>query len=400
MLFGFGRKKKQDADKPAEEVLPAGETPAEAEPSTTQEPEERGADAAVPVEPETFVPDAPAPVEADAEVADEPEAIPAPVFVAPPAAEAPAPQPKRSWLGRLTAGLTRSSSKLTEGIGSIFTKRKLDDETLEQLEELLITADMGPATAAKLTAALAKNRFGKEITSEEVREFLAGEIAAILKPVARPLEIQDAGPHVLLMVGVNGTGKTTTIGKLSQGWRADGRNPMLCAADTFRAAAVEQLKVWGERTGSPVIAGAEGADAAGLAFSALEQARSKGNDILMVDTAGRLHNKKGLMDELTKIVRVIRKIAPDAPHSTLLTLDATTGQNAVEQVRVFKEMVEVSGLILTKLDGSAKGGVIVALAQQFGLPVHFIGVGETADDLRPFDAEQFARSLMGLSAVK
>ena len=381
MLFGFGRKKKQDAEKPVEEVLPTEEITAEAEASGTQE---RAADELA-IEPE---------------IAAEPEAIPAPVFIEPATPQAEPHQPKRSWLGRLTAGLTRSSSKLTEGIGSIFTKRKLDDETLEQLEELLITADMGPATAAKLTAALAKNRFGKEITSEEVREFLAGEIAAILKPVARPLEIRDARPHVLLMVGVNGTGKTTTIGKLSQSWRAEGRNPMLCAADTFRAAAVEQLKVWGERTGSPVIAGAEGADAAGLAFSALEQARSKGNDILMVDTAGRLHNKKGLMDELTKIVRVIRKIAPDAPHSTLLTLDATTGQNAVEQVRVFKEMVEVSGLILTKLDGSAKGGVIVALAQQFGLPVHFIGVGESVDDLRPFDADQFARSLMGLSAVK
>ena len=326
-----------------------------------------------------------------------PEAGPVAPATPPPAPE-PAPEaPAGGWLSRLRQGLAKSSSKLTDGIGSIFTKKKLDHATLEELEELLIGADLGPTTAARLTQELAKNRFGKEITGEEVRKILAADIAALLEPVARPL-IPDPNlkPHVVLVVGVNGTGKTTTIGKLAKEWRDQGRSVMLAAGDTFRAAAVSQLKIWGERTGCPVVARETGADAAGLAFDALERARREGIEILLIDTAGRLQNKTDLMSELQKVVRVIRKLDAAAPHTVLLTLDATTGQNAHSQVEVFQDMVGVTGLILTKLDGSARGGVLVALAQRFGLPVHAIGVGEGAGDLRPFEPAAFARSLMGL----
>jgi fused signal recognition particle receptor len=261
----------------------------------------------------------------------------------------------------------------------------------------LISADLGPATAARLTQTLAKNRFGKEISGDEVRRLLADDIAGLLAPVACPLVPDPAlKPHVVLMVGVNGTGKTTTIGKLARQWRDEGRTVMLAAGDTFRAAAVAQLKIWGERTGCPVVARETGADAAGLAYDALEQARREGVDVLLIDTAGRLQNKTDLMAELQKMVRVIRKVDASAPHSVLITLDATTGQNAHSQVEVFQSMVGVTGLILTKLDGSARGGVLVALAEKFGLPVHAIGVGEGVGDLRPFDPAAFARSLMGL----
>lgn len=322
---------------------------------------------------------------------DEPEHRPAASDAAPEAA------PKKGWFARLKEGLSKSSSKLTEGITGIFTKRTLDDDAIEELEEVLIGADLGPATAARLTAELARTRFGKEVTPDEVRRALAAEIAKILAPIAQPLAIDTARtPHVVLVVGVNGTGKTTTIGKLARQLREEGRTVMLAAGDTFRAAAVSQLKIWGERTGCPVVARDTGADAAGLAFDALERARAEGVEVLLIDTAGRLQNKAGLMDELRKIVRVIKKLDPGAPHTTLLTLDATTGQNAHSQVEVFREMVGVSGLVLTKLDGSARGGVLVALAEKFGLPVHAIGVGEGAHDLRPFDADQFAKSLMGL----
>ncbi len=318
----------------------------------------------------------------------------------PPPAPAAAPAPPAAsggWLSRLRQGLAKSSSKLTDGIGGIFTKRKLDQATLEELEDLLIGADLGPATAARLTQELARNRFGKEITGDEVRKILAADIAALLAPVARPL-VPDPTlrPHVVLVVGVNGTGKTTTIGKLAREWRDEGRSVMMAAGDTFRAAAVSQLKIWGERTGCPVVSRETGADAAGLAYDALERARREGSDILMIDTAGRLQNKTDLMSELQKVVRVIRKLDATAPHTVLLTLDATTGQNAHSQVEVFQDMVGVTGLILTKLDGSARGGVLVALAQKFGLPVHAIGVGEGAADLRPFEPAAFARSLMGL----
>ncbi|TWB21404.1 signal recognition particle-docking protein FtsY [Nitrospirillum amazonense] len=305
--------------------------------------------------------------------------------------------PQGNWLSRLRRGLSKSTTRLTDGIGGIFTKRKLDDETLEELEELLIQADLGPAMAARVTADLAKSRFGKEVSPDEVKRFLADEIGKVLAPVAQPLVLDgNHKPHVVLVVGVNGTGKTTTIGKYARELRAAGKTVWLAAGDTFRAAAVSQLQIWGERTGAPVVAKETGADAAGLAYEALEKARAAGADVLLIDTAGRLQNKQGLMDELRKIVRVIKKVDPTAPHTTLLTLDATTGQNAHSQVEVFKEMVSVNGLILTKLDGSARGGVLVSLAQKFGLPVHAIGVGEGIDDLRPFDAQSFAASLVGL----
>lgn len=301
-----------------------------------------------------------------------------------------------AFFGRLKQGLSRSTQKLTQGIAAVFTRRKLDDEALEELEELLIGADLGPAVAAKVIAGFRRTRFGKDVTDEEVRTALAEELAAILTPVAKPLVIDRAlRPHVVLVVGVNGTGKTTTIGKLAQLYQEQGLRPMLVAGDTFRAAAVEQLQVWGARTGAPVIAGAPGADSAGLAFDALSRARAEGVDVLLVDTAGRLHNKSALMEELRKVIRVLQKQDATAPHSVLLVLDATTGQNALAQVRVFREMVNVTGLVVTKLDGSARGGVVVALAEAFGLPVHAVGVGEQAGDLRPFEATDFARGLVG-----
>ena len=301
------------------------------------------------------------------------------------------------WFSKLKAGLSKSSTKIVGGISDIFTKRKLDDDALEELEDVLITADLGPATAAKLTSALAKGRYDKEISDDEVRRFLAAEITEILEPIAKPLEIRaDVKPHIVLVVGVNGSGKTTTIGKLAQHYKEQGKKVMLAAGDTFRAAAVEQLQIWGQRTGCDVVAGKTGADASGLVYGAIEQAKAASCDILLVDTAGRLQNKKSLMAELEKIVRVINKLDAAAPHTTLLVLDATTGQNAHSQVEVFRDMVSISGLVLTKLDGTAKGGVLVALAEKFGLPVHAIGVGETADDLKPFDAGLYARSLMGL----
>jgi fused signal recognition particle receptor len=306
-------------------------------------------------------------------------------------------QGKTGWLTRLKSALRRSSSKLGDGITGIFTKRKLDDAALEELEELLIASDLGVTTSAKLAANLAKTRFNKDVSPEEVRAALAEDVTGMLEPVARPLEIDPAKrPHVVLVVGVNGVGKTTTIGKLAKQQVEAGRKVMLAAGDTFRAAAVEQLQIWGERTGVPVVARQAGADAAGLAYEALEQAKKDGTELLMIDTAGRLHNRSELMAELQKIVRVLKKQDETAPHDVLLVLDATTGQNALQQVATFKELVAVTGLVVTKLDGSAKGGVLVALAEQHKLPVHAVGVGEGADDLRPFSAESFARSLMGL----
>ena len=303
----------------------------------------------------------------------------------------------QSWLGRLRAGLSKSSNKLVDGIASVFTRRKLDDEAIEGLEEVLIAADVGPATAAKLAAMVAATRFEKDVTPEAVRGALAEEIAAILAPVAQPIAIDPAKkPHVILVIGVNGTGKTTTIGKLAKAMRDEGKRVVLAAGDTFRAAAVEQLKIWGERSGSPVVARQQGADSAGLAFDALQQAQQENADVLLIDTAGRLHNKANLMAELEKVARVLKKLDPDAPQDCILVLDATTGQNALSQVATFREMLPITGLVVTKLDGSAKGGVLVALAERFGIPVRAIGVGEGADDLRPFDADAFARSLMGL----
>jgi len=267
------------------------------------------------------------------------------------------------FFSRLKEGLTRSTQKLTGGITAVFTKRQLDDAALDELEELLIAADLGPDAAARIIASFRASRFGREVTDAEVKAALAEEIAAILAPVAQPMVIdRTLRPHVVLVVGVNGTGKTTTIGKLALQYKQEGMRPMLVAGDTFRAAAVEQLQVWGQRTGAPVVSGPPNSDAAGLAFNALAQARAEGADVLLIDTAGRLHNKGALMEELAKIIRVIQKQDPTAPHSVVLVLDATTGQNAVEQVRVFSDIVAVTGLVVTKLDGSARGGIVVALA--------------------------------------
>ena len=303
----------------------------------------------------------------------------------------------RGLLARLKAGLRRTSNSLTSGIGAIFTGRRLDEAALEELEELLIAGDLGAATAAELTAALAQQRFGKEVTATEVRHALADQIADLLAPVEGTLAIDDdAKPHVILVAGVNGTGKTTTIGKLAQRLNAEGKRVMLVAGDTFRAAAVEQLTIWGERAGAPVVARPDGGDPAGLAFDALERARAEGIDVLLIDTAGRLQNKAHLMAELQKIDRVLKKLDPRAPHSRLLVLDATTGQNALNQVDVFREAIAVDGLVMTKLDGTAKGGVLVALARRFGVPVVALGIGEGIDDLRPFEARAFATALMGL----
>jgi len=326
---------------------------------------------------------------------------PEPVVEAPPpapVAETPDPEPRGGWFSRLKAGLSRSTAKLTESVTTLFRKRRLDDEALEELEETLIAADLGVGASRRIVDGFRKTRFGKEVTDEEVKAALADAVADILAPVAQPMPIEVANaPHVVLVVGVNGTGKTTTIAKLGQQYREQGLACAFVAGDTFRAAAVEQLQIWGERTGAKVhVPSKPGADAAGLAFDALTAAKADGTQVLLVDTAGRLHNKTALMDELRKVVRVIKRVDESAPHSVLLVLDATTGQNAIQQAKVFGEMVNVTGLAVTKLDGSAKGGVVVALAQEFGLPVHFVGVGEKAGDLRPFEARDFARSLVGL----
>lgn len=303
---------------------------------------------------------------------------------------------KTGWFGRLKAGLSRSAGQLGEQIGALFTKRKLDRAALDELEETLIAADLGVSTAGKIVAAIAKDRFEKDITSEEIRLALAESVAPLLQPVEKPLQLDGARPQVILVVGVNGVGKTTTIGKIASKLHDDGKKVMLAAGDTFRAAAIEQLKIWGERAKAPVLARETGADAAGLAFDALTQAQADGIDVLMIDTAGRLQNKADLMQELAKIVRVLKKQVPDAPHHVLLVLDATTGQNAINQVQTFKEICAVTGLVVTKLDGTARGGVLVAIADRFGLPVHYIGVGEQAADLQPFSAQGFARALAGL----
>lgn len=324
-------------------------------------------------------------------------AAPEPAPPVPPVAPVVAdPQPKRSWWRRLTEGLSRTSSALTTGISDIFSKRRLDSATLEDLEDILIQADLGLATAARIAKAVGEGRYDKQIDPSEVKAILASEVEAILAPVAQPLVIDATKkPFVILMVGVNGSGKTTTIGKLSAKFRAEGKTVMLAAGDTFRAAAIEQLKVWGERTGASVVSGQQGADASGLAFEALQKAKAAGTDVLLIDTAGRLQNKTGLMDELAKVVRVIRKMDPDAPHAALLVLDATVGQNALSQVEAFQQTAGVTGLVMTKLDGTARGGILVALAAKFGLPVHFIGVGESVDDLEPFEARDFARAVAG-----
>jgi fused signal recognition particle receptor len=302
------------------------------------------------------------------------------------------------WLQRLKRGLGRSSAKLGEGIAGIFTRRRLDDETLDELEELLIQADMGMPIATEVTGRLRKTRFGQEVSPEEVRAALAEVIVELIEPIAKPLRIDRAlKPHVILVVGVNGSGKTTTIGKLAKQYRDAGMAVHLAAGDTFRAAAVEQLKIWADRTGCPITTRPTGADAAGLALDALSEAKASGADVLLIDTAGRLQNRTDLMAELQKVVRVLKKGDAAAPHSVLLVLDATVGQNAHAQAEIFRELVGVTGIVMTKLDGTARGGVLVAAAEQYGLPIHAIGVGERIDDLRPFDPDLVAQVIAGVA---
>ncbi|WP_341234259.1 signal recognition particle-docking protein FtsY [uncultured Sulfitobacter sp.] len=340
------------------------------------------------------VDDEPAPLPADVpeEEAPTPEPVPLRETIQPAVTDLPSPAPakpeaaKPSLMGRL---MGRSAA-------APVVRRVLDDEMLEQLEELLISTDMGVDTALRVTANMAEGRFGKRLSVEEIKRLLAAEVARIMEPIAKPLPLYAKTPQVVLVVGVNGSGKTTTIGKLASQFKAAGKNVVIAAGDTFRAAAVEQLQVWGDRAGVPVLTAAQGSDPASLAFDAMGQAERDGADLLLIDTAGRLQNRGDLMEELAKIVRVIRKKDPSAPHNTLLVLDATTGQNALNQVKVFQEISDVSGLVMTKLDGTAKGGVLVALADKFGLPIHAIGVGEQIDDLQPFDPQEFADALMGL----
>jgi fused signal recognition particle receptor len=304
---------------------------------------------------------------------------------------------KPNWWQRLKSGLARSSSSIGQGITDLFTKRRLDDDTLQDFEDVLIRADLGLPVASRIVEAVGKGRYGKEIEGEEVKAILAAEVTKTLTPVAKPLVIDETKkPFVILMVGVNGSGKTTTIGKLAAKFSSEGRKVMLAAGDTFRAAAIEQLQVWGSRVGAPVITRPQGSDASGLVFDALDKATEAGTDILLIDTAGRLQNRTELMAELEKVVRVIKKKDEEAPHATLLVLDATVGQNALSQVEIFGKMAGVTGLVMTKLDGTARGGILVALAEKFGLPVHFIGVGEAVDDLEPFNADEFGRAIAGL----
>ncbi len=306
-------------------------------------------------------------------------------------------QPKQSWWRRLSSGLKRTSSSIGTAVADLVTKRKLDRVMLDDIEDVLLRADLGTEVAARVAAAVGVGRYDKTISADEVKTVVATEVEKVLIKVAQPLAIDAAvKPFVILVVGVNGSGKTTTIGKLASLLRAEGRKVMLAAGDTFRAAAIEQLKIWGERTGAPVVARAHGSDAAGLAFDALSQAKTDGIDVLLIDTAGRLQNKTELMSELEKVVRVIRKVDASAPHAVLLVLDATVGQNAISQVDIFRKVAGVTGLVMTKLDGTARGGILVALAEKFGLPVHFIGVGEGVDDLAPFTARDFSRAIAGL----
>ncbi len=329
------------------------------------------------------------------EIGAEPDAVP--VLLQSEAEELGADEAPRGWWSRLTKGLSRSSSSIKQGIVDVFVKRKLDATTLEDLEDVLIKADLGIAMATRMTRAIGSGRYDKGIDPEEVQALLAQEVEAVLAKVAKPLVIDASRkPFVILVIGVNGSGKTTTIGKLAAKLTAEGKRLTLGAGDTFRAAAIEQLRIWGERTLSPVVSRPQGADAAGLAFDAIAEARQNGSDVVIIDTAGRLQNRAELMDELAKVIRVVKKAEPGAPHAVLLVLDATVGQNAMSQVEIFSKVAGVTGLVMTKLDGTARGGILVAVAETFGLPVHFIGVGEGIDDLEPFEAADFARAIAGI----
>ncbi|TPI51193.1 signal recognition particle-docking protein FtsY [Mesorhizobium sp. B3-1-7] len=412
------RPEPQPEQPPVEVPTPPAEVPVETPPPIEVPPvappsvepsAEAGAEIAPPIR-------QPAPVEPQpilAEIAPEPEAVPPPPKPTASAGKvtvskkveqkaepvkAPEPAPRRSWFQRMREGLARSSRELTGNIAGVFTKRKLDEETLQDLEDVLIRADLGVETALRVTDSLASSRYGKDVSDSEVRAVMAAEVEKVLTPVAKPLELDlSHKPHVILVVGVNGTGKTTTIGKLAAKLTDGGLKVMLAAGDTFRAAAIEQLKIWGERTKSPVVASKLGADAAGLAYDAFEKAKEAGSDVLIIDTAGRLQNKTELMAELEKIVRVLGKLDPEAPHTVLQTVDATTGQNALNQVEIFRNVAGVNGLVMTKLDGTARGGILVAIAAKHRLPVYFIGVGEQVDDLEPFSASEFARAIAGVA---
>ncbi len=379
---------------PEPEPKPKPEPDPEPRPTPPPEPRPDPSPPEVPAPPSEVPPAAPqevpqTPPLEDPVRAPDPQPMPTPIEIPPdtPKSEA-APAARAGILGRL----------LGRGEAKTVVRRVLDDDMLEQLEELLITADMGVDTALRVTANMAEGRMGRKLSSQEIKELLAREITRIMEPVAKPMPLYPKRPQVVLVVGVNGSGKTTTIGKLASQFKAAGKSVVIAAGDTFRAAAVEQLQVWGDRAGVPVLTAPEGSDPASLAFDAMDRAEKDGADLLMIDTAGRLQNRADLMEELAKIVRVIRKKDPDAPHNTLLVLDATTGQNALSQVKTFQELADVSGLVMTKLDGTAKGGVLVALADKFGLPIHAIGVGEQIDDLAPFDPEDFANALTGLEA--
>ena len=393
----FRRKKKEEEQRPPAEPVEAAERAVpepESEPAPVPE-SERVAEVEAVLEPEpepepALTPEPAPDPEPEPETGSEPEPAPEPE----PAEEKLS---KRGLFARLKQGLGKTSGRLTGGLFGIFTKRKLDEGMLEDLEDILIQADLGVDMSERIIERLRKERFDKDISPQEVQEVMAEEIAHVLQPVEQPFEMAvEHKPFVVLVVGVNGSGKTTTIGKLAAIARREGHEVMLVAGDTFRAAAVEQLKVWAERSGSLFEARATGADAAALAYDALKKAQDEGVDIVFMDTAGRLQNRKELMDELAKIVRVMKKVIPDAPHAVLLVLDATTGQNAMNQVKVFREVVGVTGLIMTKLDGTARGGILVAIANEHKLPVHAIGVGEGIDDLQPFDAKAFARAIAGL----
>ena len=378
LLFGRGR----------EEPKPAPSSPAEA-PATA-------VPAEAPPVPESTIRSAP-------EIAPELEPEPEPTSTATPqptpaaAAETPEPAEQVGWWQRLTKGLARSSSTISRSLTEVFTKRRLDAAMLDDLEDILIQADLGVGTAQRIREAVAKGRYDKDVDPQEVKQVLAAEVEAVLTPVARPFEIDTAHkPYVVLVVGVNGSGKTTTIGKLAAKLNADGHKLLLAAGDTFRAAAIEQLQIWGKRVGASVVAREQGADPAGLAFDAIKQARDEGADVVLMDTAGRLQNRAELMAELEKVVRVMKKVDETAPHAVLLVLDATIGQNAISQVEIFGRTAGVTGLVMTKLDGTARGGILVAIADRFKLPVHYIGVGEGVDDLEPFEARDFARAIAGL----
>jgi fused signal recognition particle receptor len=341
--------------------------------------------------------EAPPPAVSEAELPATQEAEPVAEAPAPPSVAAAPPAPKQSWLQRLRFGLSRSSTTIARGVTDIFTKRKLDAASLDDLEDVLIQADLGLAAATRIREAVGHGRYERGINPEEVKQILADEVERALEPVARPLVIDpNKRPFVILVIGVNGSGKTTTIGKLAAKFRAEGKAVLLAAGDTFRAAAVEQLRIWARRTLSALVEREQGADAAGLAFDALTKARELNVDVVLMDTAGRLQNRTELMSELEKIIRVMRKVDADAPHAVLLVLDATVGQNALSQVEIFGRVAGVTGLVMTKLDGTARGGILVAIADKFALPVHFIGVGEGVDDLEPFTARDFADAIAGI----